>query len=75
MPQLQSIDEVVEVPEALEEAVSVPVDALTSETRWEMAKEQQIYVNIEMRQLMLRECLQTVVNTIGREGNRQYRAC
>ena len=39
MPQLQSIDEVVEVPEPLEEAVSVPVEALTNEARWEMAKD------------------------------------
>ena len=48
MPQLQSIDEVVEVLEPLEEAVSIPVEALMSEARWEVEKEQQIYVNIEM---------------------------
>ena len=51
-----------------------------SEARWEMEKEKQIYVNIEMydevqRQLMRRECLQVVVNTIGRQGTRQYGAC
>ena len=48
MPQLQSIDEVVEVPEPLKGAVSIPVGALTSEARCEKEKEQQIYVNIEM---------------------------
>ena len=42
MPQVQSIDEVVEGPEPLEEAVSIPVEALMSEARWEMEKEQQI---------------------------------
>ena len=47
MPQLQSIDEVVEVPEPLEEAVSIPVEALMGEARWEMEKELQIYVNVE----------------------------
>ena len=47
MPQLQFIDEVVEVPEPLEEAVSIPVEALVGEARWEMENEQQIYVNIE----------------------------
>ena len=47
MPQLQSIDEV-EVLEPLEEAVSIPLEALMSKARWEMEKEQQIYVNIEM---------------------------
>ena len=78
MPQLQSIDEVVEVPEPLEEAVSIPVEALTSEARWEMEKEQQIYVNIEMWgevqiQLMCRRCLHAVVDTIGRERTRQDR--
>ena len=57
MPQLQSIDEVVEVLEPLDEAVSIPVGALMGEARWEMDQEQQIYVNIEMydevrRQLM-----------------------
>ena len=40
MPQLQSIEEVVEVPEPLEEAVSIPVEALTSAARWETEKEQ-----------------------------------
>ena len=50
-----------------------------SEARWEMEKEQQIYVNIEMydevqRQSMRRGCLQVVVDTTGREGTRQYRA-
>ena len=59
MPQLQSINEVVEVPEPLKEAVSVPVEALMREARWETEKDQQIYVNIEMydevrRQLMRR---------------------
>ena len=48
MPQLQSIDEVVEAPEPLKEAVSIPVEALKSEARWEMEKEQQIHVNTEM---------------------------
>ena len=48
MPQLQSVDEVVEVLEPLKEAVSIPVEALMSEARREMEKEQQIYVNIEM---------------------------
>ena len=48
MPQLQSIDEVVEVLEPLKEAESIPVEALMSEARWRMEKEQQIYVNIEM---------------------------
>ena len=38
MPQLQSIDEVVEVPEPLEDALSIPVEALMSEARWEMEK-------------------------------------
>ena len=34
-PQLQSIDEVVEVPEPLEEAVSIPVEALMARVgRW-----------------------------------------
>ena len=49
MPQLQSIVEVVEVPEPLKEAVSISVEALMSVARWEMEKEQQIYVNIESR--------------------------
>ena len=40
--------EVVEVLEPLKEAVSIPVEALTNEARWEMEKEQQIYVNIEV---------------------------
>ena len=48
MPLLQSIDEVVKVPEPLEEAVSTPVEALMSEARWEIGKEQQIYMNTEM---------------------------
>ena len=48
MPQLQSIDEVVEVLEPLEEAVSISVEAPLSEARWEMEKEQQIHVNVEM---------------------------
>ena len=48
MPQLQSIDEVVEVPEPLKEAVSITVEALMNEARWEMGKEQQIFVNIGM---------------------------
>ena len=48
MPQLLSIDEVVEVLKPLEEAVSITVEVLMSEARWEMEKEQQIYVNIEM---------------------------
>ena len=70
MPQLQSTDEVEEVPEPLEEAVS---EALGD------GEEQQIHVNIEMydevqRQLMRRGCrLQAVVDTIGREGT-QYKA-
>ena len=38
MPQLQSIDEYVEVPEPLEETVSIPVETLMSESRWEMEK-------------------------------------
>ena len=46
MPQLQSIDEVVEIREPLEEAVSIAVEALMKEVRWEMEKEQQMYVNI-----------------------------
>ena len=79
MPELQSIDEVVDVPEPLEEAVSIPVEALMSVARSEMEKEKQIYVNIEMydevqRQLMRRGCPQAVLDTIGREGTRQYRA-
>ena len=79
MSQLQSIDEVVKVPEPLEEAVSIPVEALMSDAHWEMEKEQQIYVNIEMydevqRQLMRGRCLQIVVDTTGRNGTRQYRA-
>ena len=48
MPLLQSINEVVKVPEPLKDAVSIPVAALMSEARWEMEKEQHIYVNIEM---------------------------
>ena len=48
MPQLHSIDEVVGVLELLEEAVSIPVEALMKEARWELEKEQQIFVNIEM---------------------------
>ena len=44
LPPLQSIDEVVEVPAPLEEAASIPVEALMSEARWEMEKEQQIQV-------------------------------
>ena len=48
MPQLQSIDEVAEVLEPLEEAVSISVEAPLSEARWEMEKEQQIHVNVEM---------------------------
>ena len=48
MPQLQSIDEVVEVQETLKEAVSIVVEALMSVARWEMEKEQQIQLNIEM---------------------------
>ena len=64
MPELQSIDEVVDVPEPLEEAVSIPVEALMSVARSEMEKEKQIYVNIEMydevqRQLMRRGCHRT----------------
>ena len=39
MPQLQSINEDVQVPEPLEEAVSIPVEAHTSVARWEMEKE------------------------------------
>ena len=42
MPQLQSIDEVVGVPEPLKEAVRILVEALTSEARSGMEKEQQI---------------------------------
>ena len=66
MPQLQSIDEVVEVLEPLEEVVSNLVEALTSEARWELEKEQLIYVmyNKVQIQLMRRESLQVVVNTI-----------
>ena len=49
MPQLQSIDEVVEVPGPLKEAaLSIPVEALISDARWEMEKEQEIYVSIEI---------------------------
>ena len=48
MPQLQSTDEVVEVPQPLREAVSIPVEALTSEARRDMEKKQKIYANIEM---------------------------
>ena len=38
MPQLQSIDEVVEVPEPLTEAVGILVEALMSEARRETEK-------------------------------------
>ena len=48
MPQLQCIDDVVEVLEPLKEAVSILFEALMSVARWEMEKEQQIYVNIEV---------------------------
>ena len=72
MRQLESIDEVVEVLEPLEEAVSVSVEALMSETRWDMEKEQQIYVNTDMYdevqgQLMRRRCLQAILGIIGRK--------
>ena len=80
MPQLQSIDEVVEVHEPLKEAVSISLEALMSEARWEMEKEQQIYVNVEMydevqwNMNLCTGCPQADVDTIGREGTRQYRA-
>ena len=48
MPQLQSTDDVVEVPEPLREAVSIPVEALVSEAHWEMEKKQRIHANVEM---------------------------
>ena len=71
--------EVVEVLEPLKEAVSIPVEALTNEARWEMEKEQQIHINIEMydevqRHVRRRGCLQAVVDTIGREGTRQLQS-
>ena len=47
MPHLQSIDDVVEVPEPLREAVSIPVEALVSEARRRMEKKQQTCANIE----------------------------
>ena len=54
MPQLQFIDEVVEVLGPLKEAVSIPVEALMSEARWEMEKEHQIYANIEVYDVVRR---------------------
>ena len=49
MPQLQSIDVVVEVLEPLEESVSIPEEAFMSDARWEMVKAQHIYVNVYHR--------------------------
>ena len=46
--QQETVDEVVEVPEPLEEAVNISVEALMNEARREMEKDQQIYVNTEM---------------------------
>ena len=56
---MQSIDDVGEVLEPLKVAASIDVEALMNEARWEMEREQR----------------QVVVDTIGREGTRQYRAC
>ena len=47
MPHLQSIDDVVEVPEPLREAVSIHVEALMSEARSRMEKNLQTCANIE----------------------------
>ena len=45
---VESIDEVVEVPEPLKDAVRISVEALMNGASWEMEKEQQIYVDIAM---------------------------
>ena len=45
---MQSVDDFVEVPEPLREAVSIPVEALMSEACMRWMEKQQIYANIEM---------------------------
>ena len=80
MPQLQFIDEVVEVPGPLKEAVSIPVEALMSEALGDGEGTADLRERRDVRRGAKNRnwragCPQAVVDTIGREETRQYRAC
>ena len=77
MPQLHSIDEVVEVPEPVEEAVRIPVEALMSEALGNGERTADLRLHRDVRrgadaqELMRRGCLQMVVDTIGPDGTNE----